>query len=70
VTPIISQGLIIFLFLLNDEANLIFAKAGAKAYEPVAKYAVAESSSWAHPAVSGRQILVKDKSALALWSLE
>jgi len=59
-----------FLFLLNDEANLIVAKASAKAYEPVAKYTVAESSTWAHPAVSGRQILVKDKSALVLWSLE
>jgi len=59
-----------FLFLLNDEANLIVAKASAKAYEPVAKYTVAESSTWAHPAVSGKQILVKDKSTLALWSLE
>jgi outer membrane protein assembly factor BamB len=59
-----------FLFLLNDEANLIVAKAAAKAYEPVGKYTVAESETWAHPAVIGKQILVKDKSALALWSLE
>jgi len=59
-----------FLFLLNDEANLIVAKASAKAYEPVAKYTVAESETWAHPAVIGKQILVKDKTALALWSLE
>jgi len=59
-----------FLFLLNDEANLIVAKAGAKAYEPVAKYTVAESSTWAHPAVIGKRILIKDKSMLALWSLE
>ena len=59
-----------FLFLLNDEANLIVAKAGAKAYEPVAKYTVAESSTWAHPAVIGKQFLIKDKSILALWSIE
>jgi hypothetical protein len=36
----------------------------------VGKYTVAESETWAHPAVIGKQILVKDKSALALWSLE
>jgi hypothetical protein len=59
-----------FLFLLNDEANLIVAKAGAKAYEPVAKYTVADSETWAHPVVVGKQILIKDKSTLALWSLE
>lgn len=59
-----------FLFLLNDEASLIVAKASAKAYEPVAKYTVAESSTWAHPVVIGKQILIKDKSSLALWCFE
>jgi outer membrane protein assembly factor BamB len=59
-----------FLFLLNDEANLIVAKASAKTYEPIAKYTVAESETWAHPAVIGKQILVKDKTALGLWSFE
>lgn len=59
-----------FLFLLNDEANLIVAKVSAKAYESVAKYTVAESETWAHPVVMGNQILIKDKSDLILWSLE
>jgi outer membrane protein assembly factor BamB len=59
-----------FFFSLTDEANLIVIKTDAKAYEPVAKYTVAESSTWAHPVVVGKQILIKDKSTLALWSME
>jgi hypothetical protein len=31
---------------------------------------VADSETWAHPVVIGKQILIKDKSTLALWSLE
>lgn len=59
-----------FLLLLNDEANLIIAKAAAKAYEPIAKYTVAESSTWAHPVVLVNSILIKDKSSLTRWSFE
>lgn len=59
-----------FLFLLNDEANLIVAEASAKAYEPVAKYTVADSETWAHPVVAGNNILIKDNSTLALRKIE
>ncbi len=59
-----------FLFFLNDEASLIVAKASAKAYEPAAKYTVAESPTWAHPAVTAKGFLIKDKSSLALWGWE
>lgn len=59
-----------YLFLLNDEGSLIIAKTNAKAYEPVAKYTVAESSTWAHPIVTGKNILIKDKATLALWNIE
>lgn len=59
-----------FLFLLNDEADLVVARASARSYEPVANYTIADSETWAHPVVIGNQILVKDKSTLALWSIE
>jgi hypothetical protein len=55
---------------LTNEANLIVARSSAKAFEPIAKYAVAESPTWAHPVVIGKKILIKDASTLALWSLE
>lgn len=59
-----------YLFLLNDEGSLIIAKTNAKAYEPVAKYLVAESSTWAHPVVAANNLLIKDESMLTLWKLE
>jgi hypothetical protein len=49
---------------------LIVARKGAKAFEPLKKYTVAKSPTWAHPVVIGNRILIKDASTLALWTLE
>jgi outer membrane protein assembly factor BamB len=57
------------LLLLTTESELIVANAGGKAFEAVRKYPVASSPVWAHPAVVGRGILVKDEKTLALWEL-
>jgi outer membrane protein assembly factor BamB len=57
------------LFFLSDNAELTLAKAGTK-YEVLKKYTVAQSPTWAHPALSGNQILVKDLKSLTLWSLQ
>jgi outer membrane protein assembly factor BamB len=56
------------LLMLTNEANLIIQPISAKDYAPVAKYTVAGSSTWAHPLVLGRRILVKDESTLISWS--
>ena len=58
------------LFLLTDAAELIVAKSDAKAFEPIKKYTVATSPTWAHPVVMGKGILIKDASTLALLSIE
>jgi outer membrane protein assembly factor BamB len=58
------------LFLLTDNAELIVAKNDAKRFEPLKKYTVAASPTWAHPAIIGNRILIKDNSTLALLSLE
>jgi outer membrane protein assembly factor BamB len=58
------------LFLLDDGADLTIANADAKKYEVLKKYTVAQSATWAHPAVIGKQILIKDYASLALWSIE
>lgn len=58
------------LFLLNNAGELIIAKPSAKAFEPMAKYDVSTSATWAHPAVVDRQIIVKDTTTLSSWSLE
>ena len=57
------------LFLLNDDAELIVARAGRAGFEPVARYVVADSPTWAQPAISGSRIFVKDVDTLTLWML-
>jgi outer membrane protein assembly factor BamB len=57
------------LFLLNDDAELIVARANRKAFDPLARYVVADSATWAQPAISGDRIFIKDVSALTLWTL-
>jgi outer membrane protein assembly factor BamB len=56
------------LFLLKDDAELIVAKASASAFEPVKRYTVADSATWAEPVISGNRVFVKDHDSVALWS--
>ena len=58
------------MFILNNDADLILSSATAKGPNAIKKYHVADSPTWAHPAVVGNRILVKDASTLALWSVE
>jgi outer membrane protein assembly factor BamB len=58
------------IFLLTNAGQLLVAKPGAKAFELLAKYQIAESATWAHPVIMGKNILVKEALALALWSFE
>ena len=59
-----------YLLFLTDDADLIVANRSAKGFEAVAKYQTADSPTWAHPVLWGRQILIKDDSSLSLWSVE
>ena len=58
------------LFVLTNEATLIVAKSSAKGFEPMRRYQVADTPTWAHPVLLDKQILIKDASNLALWSFE
>ena len=57
------------LFLLNDDGELIVARANRKAFDPIARYVVADSATWAQPAISGDRIFIKDVNTLALWTI-
>ncbi|MEW6128967.1 MAG: PQQ-binding-like beta-propeller repeat protein [Acidobacteriota bacterium] len=59
-----------WLFLLDDGAELTVANASEKQYQILKKYTVADSPTWAHPAIIGKQVLIKDQNSLALWSFE
>ncbi len=66
-TAVVKAGRL--LLLLNDDAELIVARSSRAAFEPVARYAVATSATWAQPAISGNRVFVKDVSSITLWTL-
>jgi outer membrane protein assembly factor BamB len=66
-TALVKAGTL--LFLLNDNAELIVTKSSRTAFQPLKIYTVAESATWAQPAISGNRIFVKDIASLTLWTL-
>jgi outer membrane protein assembly factor BamB len=67
-TAIVKAGQL--LFLLNDDGELIVAKGDRARFEPVRRYSVADSATWAQPAISGNRLFVKDVSSLSLWTVD
>jgi outer membrane protein assembly factor BamB len=57
------------IFLLNDDGELIVARGNRKAFDPIARYVVADSATWAQPAISGDRIFIKDVNTLTLWTI-
>lgn len=66
-TALVKAGRL--LFLLNDDGELIVARANRKAFDPIARYTVADSATWAQPAISADRIFIKDVGSLTLWTL-
>jgi outer membrane protein assembly factor BamB len=57
------------LFLLNDDGELIVARGNRKAFDPILRYTVADSATWAQPTISGDRIFIKDVGSLTLWTI-
>jgi outer membrane protein assembly factor BamB len=66
-TAIIRSGDLIFL--LNDDAELIVARANRSRFEPLKRYTVADSATWAQPTISGNRFFIKDATVLSLWTI-
>ncbi len=58
------------LFLLNDDATLTVANASRIGFEPIARYTVADSATWAQPAISSDRMFVKDAASLSRWTFK
>lgn len=58
------------IFALTNDAELIVTDTASKGANVIKKYKVADSPTWAHPAITGKRILIKDENSLALMSLE
>lgn len=57
------------LFSLEADGELIVARSSRTAFAPLRRYKVADTETWAQPAISGNRIFVKDVSSLTLWTL-
>ena len=56
------------VFALKDDAELIVARPSASGLDPLKRYTVADSATWALPTVAGNRIYIKDTNSLALWT--
>ena len=57
------------LLVLTTGARLAVVSTSAPEFSLLAEYRVAESPTWAHPAMAGERFLVKDRTHLACWRL-
>ncbi len=57
-----------WLLASTTDGNLVVARANAQKYEEVRRYQIAESALWAHPAITGRSIIVKDADKVICWA--
>lgn len=55
------------LLVLTTEAELLAVAADASKYRELAKWEVADSPTWAHLAISGGRLYVKDKTSLTCF---
>jgi outer membrane protein assembly factor BamB len=55
---------------LEDDGELVVLRGSRTAFEPLKRYPVAQSATWAQPALSGNRLFVKDVSTLALVLVE
>jgi outer membrane protein assembly factor BamB len=54
---------------LEDDAELVVARANPAKLEVLRRYTVADSATWAQPVVSGQRVFVRDVSSVSLWTL-
>lgn len=57
------------VFSLEDDAEMVVLRASRERFDPIRRYDVATSATWAQPAIARDRLYVKDVSSLALWTL-
>jgi len=58
-----------YLLVQTTGGELVVVKRTRKAYELVKKYQLSTEQTWAHPALVGNMLLVKDDDTLTCWKL-
>jgi len=58
------------LLVLTNDGELLVVAADGREYRELAKYRVSKSATWAHPALVGSKLLVKDRENLLVLDLK
>ena len=58
------------IFSLEADAELVVLRHSRTGFEPIQRYDVATSETWAQPTISGNRLFVKDVSSLTLWTVD
>ena len=58
------------IFSLEADAELVVLQSSRAGFEPVQRYEVATSATWAQPTLAGNRVFVKDVESLTLWTVE
>ena len=58
-----------YTLIQTTEGELIVARDTPPGTVFVKRYDIAESSTWAHPALVGNQLFVRDANSLTLWTI-
>jgi outer membrane protein assembly factor BamB len=56
------------LVVLTTDGELLVVRRTPEKYEELKRYKVAESQTWAHPVLIPGGVLVRDATALTLWT--
>ena len=54
--------------MLTTDGELLVVRRTPEKYDEVKRYKVAESQTWAHPALVPGGVLIRDAAALTLWN--
>ena len=58
------------IFSLEADAELVVLENSRTGFEPVQRYDVATSATWAQPTLAGNRVFVKDVDSLTLWTVD
>ena len=58
------------IFSLEADAELVVLPSSRTGFEPVQRYEVATSATWAQPTLAGNRVFVKDVDSLTLWTVD
>jgi outer membrane protein assembly factor BamB len=58
------------IFSLEHDGELVVLRHNRAKFEPLKRYKVAATETWAQPTISGSRVFVKDVSSLTLWTVQ